>query len=53
MSLAVQPTLDIDTFHPPHRILLGPGPSDLHPQVKSALAQDVIGYLDPIFVTMM
>ena len=53
MSLAVQPTLDIDSFHPPHRILLGPGPSDLHPQVKSALAQDVIGYLDPIFVTMM
>lgn len=53
MSLAVPPTLDIDTFHPPHRILLGPGPSDLHPQVKSALAQDVIGYLDPIFVTMM
>ena len=53
MSLAVQPPLDIDTFHPPHRILLGPGPSDLHPQVKSALAQDVIGYLDPIFVNMM
>lgn len=53
MSLAVLPPLDIDTFHPPHRILLGPGPSDLHPQVKSALAQDVIGYLDPIFVNMM
>lgn len=53
MTLHVQPPLDIDTFHPPRRILLGPGPSDLHPQVKSALAQDVIGYLDPVFVSMM
>tara|TARA_R110002049_G_scaffold73666_8_gene190266 strand:- start:2601 stop:3830 length:1230 start_codon:yes stop_codon:yes gene_type:complete len=53
LTLAVQPPLEIDTFHPPRRILLGPGPSDLHPQVKSALAQGVIGYLDPVFVSMM
>ena len=53
MPLAIQPPLEIGTFHPPRRILLGPGPSDIHPQVKSALGQTVIGYLDPVFVSMM
>lgn len=46
----VQP---IDAFRPPHRILLGPGPSDLHPRVMSALSQTATGYLDPSFVGMM
>lgn len=45
--------LEIGPFHPPRRILLGPGPSDLHPLVKAALGQTVVGYLDPVFVTMM
>jgi len=43
----------IRSFHPPQRILMGPGPSDMHPRVQSALGQPVIGHLDPAFVGMM
>lgn len=43
----------IASFHPPRRTLLGPGPSDMNPRVIASLAQPVIGYLDPAFVTMM
>ena len=53
MNTRIQPPLEIGPFHPPRRILLGPGPSDLHPLVKAALGQTVVGYLDPIFVSMM
>lgn len=43
----------IQSFHPPRRTLLGPGPSEMHPRVVASLAQTVVGYLDPAFVTMM
>jgi alanine-glyoxylate transaminase/serine-glyoxylate transaminase/serine-pyruvate transaminase len=32
---------------PPARLLLGPGPSPVHPRVMRALAAPVIGHLDP------
>jgi alanine-glyoxylate transaminase/serine-glyoxylate transaminase/serine-pyruvate transaminase len=32
---------------------MGPGPSDVHPRVLSALARPTIGHLDPAFVDMM
>ncbi len=32
---------------------MGPGPSDVHPRVTSALARPTIGHLDPRFVEMM
>lgn len=35
------------------RILLGPGPSDVHPRVLAAMARPVVGHLDPIFLSMM
>jgi len=41
------------TFNPPHRILMGPGPSDAHPRVLKAMASPLIGHLDPEFVKMM
>jgi len=41
------------TFSPPKRILMGPGPSDAHPEVLKAMATPLIGHLDPQFVTMM
>ncbi len=41
------------SFIPPQRILMGPGPSDVSPQVLSALARPTIGHLDPLFVGMM
>ncbi len=41
------------SFHPPMRVLMGPGPSDVHPRVLGALAQQTIGHLDPKFIGMM
>lgn len=41
------------SFHPPRRILLGPGPSDVGPRVLAAMARPTIGHLDPRFVEMM
>jgi alanine-glyoxylate transaminase / serine-glyoxylate transaminase / serine-pyruvate transaminase len=38
---------------PPHRILLGPGPSNAHPSVLEALGLPVIGHLDPEFFKVM
>ena len=45
--------MSIQSFIPPQRTLLGPGPSDVSPQVLSALARPTIGHLDPLFVNMM
>ena len=41
------------SFYPPHRTLLGPGPSDVAARVLSALARPTIGHLDPLFVDLM
>ncbi|MBM3515514.1 MAG: alanine--glyoxylate aminotransferase family protein [Alphaproteobacteria bacterium] len=41
------------SFDPPHRILMGPGPSDVHPRVLAAMARSTIGHLDPAFVAIM
>ena len=37
----------------PERILMGPGPSDVYPEVLAAMAQPTIGHLDPAFVEFM
>lgn len=42
-----------EAFLPPRRILMGPGPSDVHPQVLAAQARPTIGHLDPLFIGMM
>lgn len=34
-------------FHPPQRILLGPGPSNVHERVLRAMGAPVVGYFDP------
>ncbi len=41
------------SFKPPIRTLMGPGPSDVYPQVSAALARPTIGHLDPAFVELM
>ena len=41
------------SFFPPQRILMGPGPSDVHPRVLQALARPTIGHLDPAFADLM
>lgn len=38
---------------PSMRILLGPGPSNVHPRVLGALSQPLIGHLDPQFLQVM
>lgn len=40
-------------LNPSPRILLGPGPSDVHPRVLSALATPLLGHLDPEFLQIM
>lgn len=41
------------SFFPPHRTLMGPGPSDVSPRVLGALARPTIGHLDPLFIQLM
>ncbi|PRQ06975.1 pyridoxal-phosphate-dependent aminotransferase family protein [Enhygromyxa salina] len=41
------------SFEPPRRMLMGPGPSDVHPRVLQAMARPTIGHLDPAFVELM
>lgn len=42
-----------DAFHPPARLLLGPGPSNAAPSVLTAISQPLLGHLDPAFIRMM
>ncbi|HLH15959.1 MAG TPA: alanine--glyoxylate aminotransferase family protein [Bryobacteraceae bacterium] len=39
----------ISKFQAPHRLLFGPGPSMVAPRVYEAMAQPVVGHLDPFF----
>jgi alanine-glyoxylate transaminase/serine-glyoxylate transaminase/serine-pyruvate transaminase len=41
------------SFKPPDRILMGPGPSNVHPRVLNAMAKPTIGHLDPKFIDLM
>ena len=41
------------SFHPTPRTLMGPGPSDVSPQVLEALGRPTIGHLDPEFIGLM
>ncbi|NVK24281.1 MAG: alanine--glyoxylate aminotransferase family protein [Gammaproteobacteria bacterium] len=45
--------MSFSSFIPPQRTLMGPGPSDISPQVLSAIARPTIGHLDPEFIKMM
>ncbi|MBB1439594.1 alanine--glyoxylate aminotransferase family protein [Shewanella sp. SG41-4] len=47
------PVPTIQAFMPPRRILMGPGPSDVYPEVLAAQSRPTIGHLDPLFVGMM
>ena len=37
----------------PTRLLLGPGPSNVHPEVLDAMSQPLIGHMDPEFIALM
>ncbi|QUJ67159.1 alanine--glyoxylate aminotransferase family protein [Photobacterium sp. GJ3] len=45
--------MTVQSFYPPQRTLMGPGPSDIYPQVLQALSRPTLGHLDPLFVGMM
>ncbi len=45
--------MSIQSFNPPIRTLMGPGPSDVSPRVLEALSRPTIGHLDPRFVDLM
>lgn len=46
----MQPITDLNT---PARLLLGPGPSLVHPRVLRAMAAPTIGHLDPAYLAVM
>lgn len=43
----------VTDLNPSPRILLGPGPSMVHPRVLRAMATPLVGHLDPEFLTIM
>ncbi|MGH7767967.1 MAG: pyridoxal-phosphate-dependent aminotransferase family protein [Candidatus Binatia bacterium] len=51
MATGEKPTLP--EFHPPRRILLGPGPSPVDDRVTRAMTAPVLGHLDPLFLKCM
>jgi alanine-glyoxylate transaminase / serine-glyoxylate transaminase / serine-pyruvate transaminase len=40
-------------LNPPVRTLLGPGPSDIHPRVLTAMSRPTVGHLDPYYLQLM
>jgi len=42
-----------ETFRPPKRVLLGPGPCPVEDCVLEAMAAPVLGHLDPLFLRCM
>jgi len=40
-------------LNPGKRILMGPGPSDVHPRVLKAMSTPLVGHLDPDFLDIM
>lgn len=43
----------IPPLNPPERLLFGPGPTPVHPQVLRAMTHPVLGHLDPAFQQIM
>ncbi|KXI29037.1 pyridoxal-phosphate-dependent aminotransferase family protein [Paraglaciecola hydrolytica] len=46
-------SINTQSFIPPKRTLMGPGPSDVDPRILQALSLPTIGHLDPLFVELM
>lgn len=44
---------DVSALNPPDRLLMGPGPSDVHPRVLQAMSTPLVGHLDPVFIRIM
>lgn len=48
-----QQRLQLNPLTLPNRLLLGPGPSNAHPDVLQAMSKTPIGHLDPSFLALM
>jgi alanine-glyoxylate transaminase/serine-glyoxylate transaminase/serine-pyruvate transaminase len=46
-------TTKYSEFSPPDRLLLGAGPSNVHPRVLQAMTSSLLGHLDPVFLQAM
>ena len=46
-------TTQYKEFEPPNRLLLGAGPSNVHPRVARAMSASLLGHLDPKFLGAM
>ena len=53
MDSTEQATIPIRKAHPPKRLLLGPGPSEVDPEVLRALSLPPLGHLDPALLALM
>ncbi len=40
----------MSSFHPPQRVLLGPGPSNVEPRILEAMMKPLLGHLDPVYL---
>lgn len=49
----IQMAFEINDLNVPHRLLLGPGPSAVHPRVLRTMSTELIGYLDPEWIALM
>ncbi len=47
------PMTSVPELVPPSRLLLGPGPSMVHPRVLRAMSTPLLGHLDPKFLEIM
>src|SRR5574342_721797 len=47
------PAPTVSELLPPSRLLLGPGPSMVHPRVLKAMSTPLLGHLDPKFLEIM
>ena len=44
---------DIGELAPPDRLLMGPGPSAVHPRVRNVQTAPLLGHLDPAYLELM
>lgn len=51
--MAVEQVRSVSAAAPPKRLLLGPGPSEVDPEVLRALTMPPLGHLDPVLLDMM
>lgn len=44
---------DRGAAYPPQRVLMAPGPSNIHPRVMQAMSAPLLGHKDPVFLEIM